>query len=447
VTLPPEQAGELRLAAWELLRSGAPVPLRELEAVAEAHRLSPRDRALVRRLVTVVQRRLGTLRALCEHFAPRRPKPDLAAFVHLGLAQLFFVDRIPDHAAVSETVSAAHRALDSGRARFVNALLRNAARARRQGPSDDPRRQLEGTPWHLDTPFTRDPEQHPYLWFEDALSLPSRLARAFDDRLGRERTLELARSALRDPPLSVRAVEPDLEGLAIELQMEDLEPLAVDGCTLLFAPEDLERLLGSDAFRAGRLTVQGGTATRAAQLVEARPGERVLDLCAAPGGKTAVLAGAGARVVACDVDEQKLYKLRDTLLRLRLEDRVELVLSDGTRSLAEAGFDAVLVDAPCSNTGVLAARPEARWRFGPQHLDSLRQLQARLLREGADRVRIGGRLVWSTCSLEPSENVAQVKALLQERPGWKLESSFEALPDLDSGPVDGGYAARLVRSQ
>lgn len=436
-------AGDVRLVAWECLRSPSTVPLRELDAIADEYGLERRDRALARRLVTTVFRRLGTLRALTAGLATRRPKPDLAAFVHLGLAQLYFLDRVPDHAAVGETVAACNRALDLPRGRFANAVLRRAIRERHEGHTGDPRRDLIGTPWRVEQPFARDPDEHPFLWYEDALSIPSRLAKAWDNRYGAETARRLAEVSLIEPPLSVRIVAGDPESLAIELELDDLHPIASHGSTLLFDPATADTLLSSAAFKEGRVTVQGGTATRAAELVGAVEGERILDLCAAPGGKTAVLAGAGARVVACDVEPGKLERLQSTLERLGLAERVELCLSDGTRSVGEAGFDAVLVDAPCSNTGVLAARPEARWRYQPATLNELQGLQARLLREGAARVRKGGRLVWSTCSLEPSENTGQVKAFVRDHPEWSIEEEFEELPDPRSGPIDGGYAARL----
>ena len=106
----------------------------------------------------------------------------------------------------------------------------------------------------------------------------------------------------------------------------------------------------------------------------------------------------------------------------------------------------MLVDAPCSNTGVLGARPEARWRFGPQAMASLGELQWRLLGEGAARVRPGGRLVWSTCSLEPEENEGLIKRFLTENSGWSMEEEKASFPDAEQGPWDGGYAARLRRS-
>ena len=172
-------------------------------------------------------------------------------------------------------------------------------------------------------------------------------------------------------------------------------------------------------------------------------------------------------MVAVDVSEAKLERMGETLTRLGVAERVERVLAppfDRDRAdedlpgfapgpadyagLGDRDFDAVLVDAPCSNTGVLGARPGARWRFGPGNQKALTTLQAKLLREGAARVRPGGRLVWSTCSLETDENRQQVKAFLVEHPDWELEAEHELLPGptVEGGPVDGGYAARLRRS-
>jgi len=212
------------------------------------------------------------------------------------------------------------------------------------------------------------------------------------------------------------------------------------------ASEFTSSVMASAAFQEGRLTVQGETATAAAELVEARAGETILDLCAAPGGKTAVLAGTGASVVACDISVHRLERVESTCRRLGLLERVRLLESDGTAALGDERFEAALVDAPCSNTGVLGARPGARWRYGPKTKASLADVQRRLLAEAAERVRPGGRLVWSTCSLEPEENGQLVRAFLTAHPAWTLDAEALALPDPETGPWDGGYAARMLRS-
>ena len=338
----------LRLAAYELLRSHETLPLRNLERVAERYELDARDRAFLRRLVSTVQRRLGTLRAITVYLSRNRPKPDLGSFVHLGLAQLLFMDRVPDHAAVSETVLATNEVLGLSKGRYVNGVLRNAIRLRSEGHSGDPRRDLPGIDLHLETPIFRDPDEHPLLWGEDALSMPAPLLKAWTKEFGRERAEALSLQALGEPPLSVRIVSPKVETVLAELAAAKLEPLGAGGAMVLFAGSDTVDVLGSDAFREGRITVQGGAAHKAATFVEAQPGEEVLDLCAAPGGKTAVLAHSGAQVTACDTDEGKLDRLRSTLERLGVADRVECLESDGSAALGERLFDAALVDAPLS---------------------------------------------------------------------------------------------------
>lgn len=442
-----------RHTAWRILRSGNPTPLREVDRWAARARLEPRDRALLRRLVGTEVRRRGTLRALAAHFTRQKPGPDLAAHLRLGLAQIFFLDRVPPHAAVSETVRAAADTVSLPRARVVNAALRAALRARRSGSSGDPRRDIVGRPWHFEEPVFRDPAEHPLLWAEDALSVPAALFKGWRERYGEERASALARAALEEPELSLVVVRGERDALAAEL--------AAAGATtrpgghprvLLASPEATEEVLASTAFREGRLTVQGEAALRAAELVEAREGERVLDLCAAPGGKALALAATGADVFAVDASPRRLADLPAAIARLAPAGAVRCVAADGTAALRDgAAFDAILVDAPCTNTGVLAARPEARWRYGPTPRRALVALQARLLAEGASRARPGGRLVYSTCSLEPEENAQQVRAFLAERPEWRLEAEMEILPAADGGgaavpgPVDGGYAARLSR--
>jgi 16S rRNA (cytosine967-C5)-methyltransferase len=442
-----------RLTAWTLLRSGSPTPLREVDDAARARGLEPRDRALLRRIVGTEVRRRGTLRALVRHFSQRKPSSDLAAHLHVAFVQAFFMDRVPDHALVSESLLAVRATNGPSGVRAVHAILGQALRARREGRSGDPRRDLEGRELHLEEPFLRDPAEHPLLWIEDALSIPAALAKRWVARHGEATAIALARAALDEPPLSLRATTSGArEALGEELRAAGCTPRpGLHADMLLVPPEQAEAALASAAFREGRASVQGESALRAAEAVLARPGERVLDLCAAPGGKTAVLAAAGAQVSACDPSPERLERVSGTLERLGLAQRVELVRADG-REGGAGDFDAVLVDAPCTNTGVLAARPEARWRFGPATRRELATLQAELLRAGAARARPGGRLVWSTCSLEPEENRRQVDAFLAEHSGWSLEEDAQSLPDpatdreRGAGPVDGGYWARLRRA-
>ena len=438
-----------REAAFHVLRSGSPAPLREVDPICAAAELDARDTGLVRAIVGTEIRRRGTLRAIVQAFVPRRPKPELITHLHIGLVQLLFMDRIPPHAAVSETADAVSRTVGQSKVPFVHGVLRTVLRAVREGASGDPRRDLVGRDTHFDREVFRDPVKHPLLWSEDALSMPAALMKRWNRRLRTSGAEALARYYLGEPPLVLRAME-DREARLAELRGADVDARPGTHASSIVCPPDATgAVTSSAAFLAGRLTVQGESALRAAELMQPRPGEELLDLCAAPGGKTAVLAERGANVVAADVDERRLERARDTVERLGVADRVEFVRSDGTNALgdgmlAERTFDGVLVDAPCTNTGVLGARPEARWRFGPKTLESICRLQHDLLEAAATRVRPGGRLVWSTCSLEPEENGRLVASFLAEHPAWSQEEEISAVPGAD-GPWDGGYATRLRR--
>jgi 16S rRNA (cytosine967-C5)-methyltransferase len=437
----------IRALAWRILRSGAPVVLREVDRAARENELDPRDRGLLRRIVGTEVRRRATLRALRDRFASGKPDADLSALLHVGFVQLFFLDQVPDHAAVAETVGVAREAFGAKKAGYVNAVLRAAIAARREGASGDPMRDLALRPWHFAEPVFPDPAVHPLLWIESALSLPAPLARRWIRRYGKERTKALAAAALVEPDLSLRTAR----GIAgVDAALADLgcEPRSTEHPRIrLVQAKHAETVLASDLFRSGGISVQGETALRSAELLGASAGERLLDACAAPGGKTAILAESGARVVACDESVERLGRVRNGLARLGLLASVSLVAADAAAGIAGGAFDGVVVDVPCSNTGVLAQRPEARWRFGPASARSLEALQTRILEGAAACVRPGGRLVYSTCSLEPDENRKRVEAFLGLRTDFTLEEDLEALPDpMRAGPVDGGYAARLRRA-
>ncbi|MFT4710175.1 MAG: 16S rRNA C967 or C1407 C5-methylase (RsmB/RsmF family) [Bacteroidia bacterium] len=532
----------VRQLAWEILRSGSETPLREVDFASEQVGLSPRDRGLLRRIVGTEVRHRATLRAIVNRYARGNPKADLRAHLHVALAQIFYLDRVPHRAAVSEAGDATRRTLGPSKVPYVNAILRTVLRERRVGSTGDPMCDIYGTNWHLEEPLYPDPKEHPLLWIEEALSIPSVLAKRWVKRYGFERTVELAKYFSAEPALSLRvhgdrdAVRAELEAhlaadlleqaaAAVEVPVDGAVEAPVDGASdeVVEAPVEVavetpvdtsvdasakpavdDAIYGSSyasarsavagtvaapakanetpqaaptrlldgahpqfilvdganqgalfhaaAFTEGRITVQGEHAFRAASLMQAAEGEELLDLCAAPGGKTAVMAAAGARVTACDVSEKKLARLGETIARLGLEDLVECIELDAEATpsdaaLGERDFDGVFVDAPCSNTGVIGARAGARWRFGKANQASLRELQAKLLAQGAARVRPGGKLVWSTCSLESDENIQQIKAFLETNPDWTIEEELESMPKWPShgGPIDGGYSARLRR--
>lgn len=437
-----------RLAAYHVLRSGHPFPTRQVDV--ECHRLGmdPRDRGFVRQLVGLEIRRRSTLRAILGMFLERKPKPELITHLNLGLVQLLFMDRVPDHAALSETLDAVNRTLGASKVPFVNGVLHNVIRARGEGLCGDPQKDLIGVNMHMEIPVFRHPETHPLLWAEDAYSIPAPLFKRWVKRYGQERAERLARTFLNPPPLVLRALG-DREALLEELATLEVQARAGNAAgTIVCGSNFTGAVMESAAFREGRLTVQGETAAAAGELLQPQAGESLIDLCAAPGGKTAVLAASGAKVLAIDVEQRRLERVLDTCTRLGVQEHVKTLVSDGLAALpAEQLVDGILIDAPCSNTGVLGARAEARWRFGPAQQTELKTLQARLLREAAAHTRPGGRIVWSTCSIEPEENERQMKEFLNEFGEWSLEEERAALPDTQAGPWDGGYCARLRRSR
>ena len=445
-----------RFTAWRLLRSGSITPLRDVDAEADDRGLDARDRGLLRRLIGTEVRRRATLRALVRCYARGKPSADFSAHLHLAMVQALFLDRIPDHALASETVRLIEETCLPADVRNAKGILHALLLSRTRDHVGNPRRDIIGRPYALDRDVFHDPEEHPLLWAEDALSMPAPLMKGWIARHGIERARALAVGALEEPELSLRVARGTREELAAELSSLGIATRhGRHGSVLLASADRAEALLHSAPMGEGRVSVQGESALRAAEAVQAQSGETLLDLCAAPGGKTAVLAQSGARVVACDVSEAKLARLRSTLERLGLAQQVELCIYNGTADVPPREFDGVLVDAPCTNTGVLAQRPEARWRFGPKARAELVTLQSRLLREGAQRVRVGGRLVWSTCSLEPEENSRLVRTFLAEASEFKLEEEAESLPENSApdtaaqfqgnGPTDGGYFARLRR--
>ena len=189
--------------------------------------------------------------------------------------------------------------------------------------------------------------------------------------------------------------------------------------------------------------VQDPSTLLAVQELNPQPGETVLDLCAAPGGKTTFIAQQmqnRGRIVAADVSEDRLNLIKENCVRLGVTC-VETILLSTLNSQPSTSYDRILVDAPCSNTGVMRRRVDLRWRVRPEEIERLRKTQLEILGQAASRLRPGGVLVYSTCSLEPEENQEVVKQFLSEHAEFKLRSERELLPIVDG--VDGAYVARL----
>ena len=412
--------------------------------------LPPQDRRFVTQLVFGVLRRKGTLDALLKPFIQipfHAVQPRVWDVLHLGAFQLVFLTHVPKHAAVNETVELADHVGSPKAKGFVNGVLRRVAElvtdefVAAPGPDAVP---FETARYRkLTKPLLPDPTTDPDAYLAAGHSWPRWLANRWLDRYGAEECTRLGFWFNAPPPLWIRTnkLHTDRETYRLRLAaaLIDAEPGE--------HPQSL-RLIESPAVRDlpgyadGDFTVQDHSSMLVASAVGVQPGMRVLDLCAAPGGKTTHLAELmdnRGTVTACDIDPKRLATVTSLCQRLGVKG-VETVLLRENDEPPAGPFDAALVDLPCSNTGVLGRRPEVRWRIKPSEFEHLIRLQTKLLLQAVERVRPGGAVVYSTCSIEPDENAGVVKAVRRAVKGLTLEAEHDPVP---GRPSDGGYWARL----
>ncbi len=415
--------------------------------------LAPPDRRLATQLAYGVMRRRGTLFALLRSLITREPHKVegwLWDVLGLGAFQLAFLEHVPAHAALHETVELAERFGRPGAKGFINGVLRALSRLLTDdaapGPAADALPVEDGRYRRLAQPLLPDPATEPMPYFSSAFAFPKWLAARWLPRFGADECHRLgfwfagpAALTLRCNPLRV---ERDAFLAACAAKGIDAEPGSLPQAVRLRKPIPVRDLPG---FEDGWFSVQDETSMRVAAALAPAPGSRVLDLCAAPGGKATHLAELMADegvVIACDVDERRLRTVEELSRRLGLKSvKTGLVHPDGA-GVPSGPFDAVLVDAPCTNTGVLGRRPEVRWRLKPDDVRFLSEMQTRLLRLAVERVRPGGAVVYATCSIEPEENRGVVEAVLRATHGMACEAEEESVP---GRPADGGYWARLRR--
>ncbi|MBP5285837.1 MAG: hypothetical protein ILO34_06995 [Kiritimatiellae bacterium] len=348
------------------------------------------ERAFAQDLAYTAIRRLRPLRKILGLFAKTWPKGELEALLYIGAAQLLYMDEVPDFAAVSETVEAAKMCANPSVARVVNGVLRNMIRRRAE----------------IDAALAT-------MSLAERESFPGAIVRRWIARFGEENAQKLC--VWHNTPAETFLAYPGGRFVKLERGRKVSE---VDG------------------YRRGEFIVQDPATALATRLVDAQPGEKILDACAAPGGKCVQLAWRGAEVTACEVNPRRRRTLEENLARLSLAG----VKTTGSLDF-DGSFDKVLADVPCSNTGVFRRRPDARWNWSEEKLAALAKLQAQILDQTARLVGPGGSLVYSTCSNEPEENRMQIDAFLARHPEFALAGDCESLP-FESGH-DGAYAARL----
>jgi 16S rRNA (cytosine967-C5)-methyltransferase len=398
--------------------------------------LADRDRALMRRLVATILRRLGTLGHLLSRLLDRgipTDAPRAQSALLIGAAQILWMD-VPDHAAVDLSV----RLVQSDRraakyAGLVNAVLRRCAREG-AGLVDEVK--------------------------NETLDIPPWLLKRWIAHYGEATAKAMAHAILHEPSLDL-TVKSDPAQWATRLHGEQLPT----GTVRTLLQGSVTMLPG---FSEGAWWVQDAAAALPARLFGDIKGKTIVDFCAAPGGKTAQLAQAGARVIALDRSPARVARLKDNMTRLSLE--AEAIVVDATEWQSDdGGFDGILIDAPCTSTGTIRRHPDVAWLRQEADIASLGPLQKRLLQRAAGLLKPGGTLVYCTCSLEPEEGEAAVTALLSAESGLKRapiapdevaglaeiinpQGDLRTLPshlahaDPRLGGLDGFYAARLVKS-
>ena len=379
---------------------------------AEAEGLDPRERAFARQLAFGTVQRKRTLDHVAAELTGRKKlDPPVIAALRLGLFQILFLDGVPDHAAVAESVELIKRSRGTG---LVNAVLR---RATREG-----RAVLDA----VDDEAVRE-------------SIPGWLAELWREAYGAETASALMRRSNEPPELALRANRlkatpeevAEAVGGRVDGSAENPDAVVVDG------PFDAH---GHPLWFGGAYMPQSRSSQRVAPELRAEPGERVLDLCAAPGGKSthlAALTGDGATIVSVERNADRADGLRTTASRMGASS-VTVDVADAADPRGDGPFDRVLVDPPCSGLGTLQAKPDLRWRMDPERIAELIAIQRRILSAAASAVRPGGVLVWSTCTLNPAEN----EEVLAGLDGFQTEASLLLLPH-ETGSA-GFQVTRLV---
>jgi 16S rRNA (cytosine967-C5)-methyltransferase len=441
-------------------------------ALADAQ-LSSADRGLCQEIVYGIVRWQSTLDWLIARKTnEREQKLPLQNLLRLGLYQIFWLDRIPDHAAVHETVELAKQSGFGPQAGFVNAILRGYLRE-----TDETKKLLaelkilnpaigfSHPQWLVEKWQKRFGIKKAAQLLEWNNTPPKTFARVNTLKIWEGRRVAVPNqtesknsgTATRRPSLD------EVATLLIEKWRE--ENVEYDFVrrdwleeNLIFELKSHPPLNSLASFRDGWFYIQDPSTLLAVRELNPQPGETILDLCAAPGGKTTFIAqlmNNEGKIIASDISEERLKLIQENCQRLGVTciETMELraPAPAGVQALACPSntlkrelqhFDRILVDAPCSNTGVMRRRVDLRWRISPEEILRLRQTQFDLLKLAATKLKPGGVLIYSTCSLEPEENSEVVKEFLREHKNFKLENERELLPFVDN--VDGAFVAKLL---
>jgi 16S rRNA (cytosine967-C5)-methyltransferase len=402
-----------------------------LETALATARLSPADRGLCHELVCGIVRWQKTLDALIARKTDpaREQRPALKNLLRLGLYQIFWLDRIPPHAAVHETVELAKQSGYGHQAGFINAVLRGYLRE-----ADEIKKIL------ADMKISQ-----PALGW----SHPEWLVEKWRKNFGDDKTRQLLEWNNTPPKTFARVniLKTDAGKLVERWREENVEydfcPRDWTGENLAFELKAHPPLNSLGSLRDGWFYLQDPSTLLAPVLLAPQAGENILDACAAPGGKTTFIAqlmNNEGKITASDIEPNRLKLVRENCARLGVSN-VQMPLPAFINPQSAPLFDRILIDAPCSNTGVMRRRVDLRWRISEAEISRLQKTQLELLNQAVPKLKPGGFIVYSTCSLEPEENSETVKQFLTAHQNFQLESERQLLPFADG--VDGAYVAKL----
>jgi len=397
----------------------------------------------------------------------------LLNIIRIASFELFYSPQTGEHAIVNEAVENTKAVAGAKQTGFVNAVLRQITRhiTNRQVrlSEADSKRTLPQTPatgCEFDTDILPDPKTSPARYFSIAFSLTEWLITDWLKEFGAEQVRQICFASNRRPSIYIRpnTLKTTTQQLAEKFRRADIDfeivPNVIpaeagiqksddadDSMIKLKSPRAVTLLPG---FAEGLFTVQDITASQAVRSLKPQPEWTILDLCAAPGTKTTQLAELtddSAKIIATDIDGKRLKKVKENTTRLGINSVSVIPYEQAVHKAAEIGqFDAILLDVPCSNTGVLAKRVEARYRIKPRVIKELTKIQSELLKTAAEMLKPNGKICYSTCSIQKAENSRLVKDFLLENKNFKLESEKLTLPSPESHDHDGGYIA-IIKHQ
>jgi 16S rRNA (cytosine967-C5)-methyltransferase len=407
--------------------------------------LNDLDKGLLAEIVHGVLRWQGRLDWILNGFSHgnfAKSEINVRNALRVALYQILFLERVPHHAAVNEAVEFVKRVRGEKPAGLVNAVLRNIIR------------NIDGI--RYPDPAT-DKIQHLAVYY----SHPQWMVRRWVEQFGEQEALQLLQANNERPYLALRVntFRTDIATVLKELERKDIRASVSPYIPYFVRVKSLSRIGQMELFRKGYFTIQDESAALPTLLLDPKPGERVLDLCAAPGGKTthiAELMQNSGEVVALDKYDAKIRLIRGACERLGLRN-VRIQVGDAL-TYTSAPVDRILLDAPCSGLGVLAKKPDMKWKRDTTDIGNLVGLQEQLLESAARLLRPGGVLVYSTCTIEPDENQRMIESFLQRHPEFRLEDARSFVNgELVSAEgfvltyphrhgMDGSFAARLVRA-